>query len=131
MNVKLRGPGMEISADHQNISMQKNQSNDPGKRDEQRKHEDARDPHSKDSQKGAEHIMDKRHQMSTGHQPSADHQMSKENQKDVSHQMDKDQQKGKQQQQKKSSEGLSKEDLPDASNESIGAMGSGQRQDSN
>lgn len=32
---------------------------------------------------------------------------------------------------KEAPKGLTKEDLPDATNESIGAMGSGQRQDSN
>lgn len=39
--------------------------------------------------------------------------------------------KGQKQQAKEAPKGLTKEDLPDATNESIGAMGSGQRQDSN
>ena len=68
--------------------------------------------------------------MSTNKPQGADKQGKPRKEEDVKKEMDV-RKKDQKQEDKEAPKGLTKEDLPDATNESIGAMGSGQRQDSN
>jgi hypothetical protein len=72
----------------------------------------------------------KKNIMSTNKPQGADKQGKPRKEEDVKKEMD-IRKKGQKQEDKEAPKGLTKEDLPDATNESIGAMGSGQRQDSN